>query len=74
MRRTGKYPRLITLAASVIVIAALYLAKGVLIPFALAMLVSFLMGPLVLRLQRWHFSRVMAVVTAVLLVFVASTK
>jgi predicted PurR-regulated permease PerM len=72
MERTGMYPRLITLAASVIVIAGLYLAKGVLIPFALAMLVSFLLAPLVLRLQRWHFSRVMAVLTAVLLVFVVS--
>lgn len=73
MERTGIHPRLITFAASAIVIAALYLAKGVLIPFALAMLVSFLLAPLVLRLQRWHFSRVMAVVTAVLLVFVASS-
>jgi len=70
VERPGK-PRLITLAAILIVIAALYLAKGVLIPFVLAMLVSFLLTPLVLRLQRWHFRRVPAVVTAVLLVFVA---
>jgi predicted PurR-regulated permease PerM len=72
MELTGKYPRLVTMAASVIVIAGLYLARSVLMPFALAMLVSFLLAPLVLRLQRWHFSRVAAVVTAVLLVFVAS--
>jgi predicted PurR-regulated permease PerM len=73
MERTRKYARLITLGATVLVIAVLYVAKGVLIPFALAMLVSFLLAPLVLRLQRWHFSRIMAVVTAVLLVFVVSS-
>ena len=73
MRQTiALYPRLITLGASLLVIAALYLAKGVLIPFALAMLVSFLLAPLVLRLQHWHFSRLAAVVTAVLLVFVST--
>ena len=38
-------------------IAALYLAQGVLIPFALAMLVGFLHAPPVLRLQRWHINR-----------------
>jgi predicted PurR-regulated permease PerM len=73
MERTDKYPRLITLAASVLVVAALYFAKAVLIPFALAMLVSFLLAPLVLRLQRWRLSRVMAVIVAVLLVFVVSS-
>ena len=40
MERTDKYPRLVTLVASAAVIEALYLTKGVLIPFALAMLVS----------------------------------
>jgi predicted PurR-regulated permease PerM len=73
MERTGKYPRLITLAAIAVVIATLYLARSVLIPFVLAMLVSFLLAPLVLRLQRRHFSRSAAVVTAILLVFVASS-
>ncbi len=73
MERTDKYPRLVTLAASVLVVAVLYFAKAVLIPFALAMLVSFLLAPLVLRLQHWRLSRVMAVVVAVLLVFVASS-
>ena len=68
MERTANYSRLITLAASGVVVAVLYLAKGVLIPFALAMLVSFLLAPLVLRLQRWHFNRVVAVMTAMLLV------
>jgi predicted PurR-regulated permease PerM len=73
MERRGQYRRLITMAASVIAIAVLYLAKGVFIPFALALLLSFLLAPLVLRLQRWKFNRVAAVVTAVLLVFAGSS-
>lgn len=73
MERIGKYPRLLTLVASVIVVAALYLARGMLIPFALALLATFLLAPLVLRLQRWHFSRVMAVLTVVLVGFVATS-
>ncbi len=67
------YSRLITLAASVIVVAALYFARSVLIPFVLAVLMSFLLAPLVARLQRWHFGRVAAVVTAVLFVFVVTS-
>ncbi|TAJ23420.1 MAG: AI-2E family transporter, partial [Planctomycetota bacterium] len=67
-----KSSRLLTLAAVVVVVAALYFARGVLIPFALALLVSFLLTPLVTRLQRWRFPRVLAVVTAVLLVTVAA--
>jgi predicted PurR-regulated permease PerM len=73
MERPGQYRRLITMAASVIAIAALYLAKGVFIPFALALLLSFLLAPLVLRLQRWKFNRVAAVVTAVLVVLAGSS-
>ncbi len=73
MERTTKYSRLTTLAASVFAIAVLFLAKGILIPFALAMLVTFLLAPLVLRLQRWHFNRIVAVVSAMLLVLVVSS-
>jgi predicted PurR-regulated permease PerM len=69
MDHSGKYSKLITLAASVIVIAALYLARAVLIPFVLAMLVSFLLAPLVLRLQRWHLRRLPAVIAVLILVF-----
>ena len=68
MERAGKQTRLITLAVVLVGIAVLYVARGVLIPFALAMLVSFLLAPLVVQLQRWHFNRIVAVVTAVVLV------
>ncbi len=73
MERTTKYSRLTTLAASVFAIAILFLAKAVLIPFALAMLVTFLLAPFVLRLQRWHIHRIVAVFSAMLLVLVFSS-
>ncbi|MCY3002838.1 MAG: AI-2E family transporter [Planctomycetota bacterium] len=73
MSSADKSPRLVTLAACVLVIAALYWARSVLMPFALALLLSFLLAPLVLRLQRWHFARTPAVATAVLLVLGASS-
>jgi predicted PurR-regulated permease PerM len=68
VERPGIPQRLVTFAASVVVIAALYLAKGVLMPLAVAVVISFLLAPLVLRLQRWRFSRGVAVMTAMLLV------
>jgi predicted PurR-regulated permease PerM len=67
MDNTSKHSRLITLAASLIVIAALYLAQGVLIPFALALLVAFLLGPLVMRWQRRGMPRPLAVACAILM-------
>lgn len=57
------------LAAVIVVVAALVLAREVLLPFALAILVSFLLTPLVSRLERWGLSRIVAVViVAVVLV------
>jgi predicted PurR-regulated permease PerM len=57
--------RLLTLATIIAVVAVLYFAREVLIPLAMAILVSFLLAPIVSRLQRWGFSRVPAVLTAV---------
>ena len=51
-------PRLSLLSSFAIVIAALYFAKEVLIPLALAIMLSFLLAPLVLRLQRWGLPRI----------------
>ena len=59
-------PRLIVFAAVCITVAALYFAREVLIPLALAVLVSFLLTPLVVRLERGGIPRV----PAVLIVFV----
>ena len=51
-------------------VAALYFARDIFIPLALAILLSFALEPLVMLLQRWHFGRVASVIAAVLLAFV----
>src|SRR6202044_3078802 len=43
------------------IVAALYFARDVLVPIALAVLLSFVLAPLVRRLQSWRFPRVVAV-------------
>jgi predicted PurR-regulated permease PerM len=58
-----------TLATMILIVALLYWAKEVFIPFALAVLFSFLLGPIVTRLRRWGCGRVLAVSTVTLLAF-----
>ena len=58
------------LAVAVFIIAALYFARDVFVPLALALLLSFALGPLVMRLRRWRFGRVPSVLTAVVLAFI----
>ena len=63
-------------AAVILVVAALYLAKGVLIPIALAGLLTFLLSPVVDGLERaglWRVrgGRIYAVMLVVVLVFSA---
>ena len=53
------------------VVASLYFAREVLLPFALAVLFSFLVAPLVDWLERWRFPRVSAVLTVVVFGFAA---
>lgn len=60
-----------TLISVVIVVGVLYFARVVFIPLALAVLVSFLLAPLVTRLRRWGFWRMPSVLAVVLLAFVA---
>ena len=74
MARTGtpqslKTPRFILMAAICIVVAALYFAQDVLIPLALATLLTFLLSPLVQRLERWKLGRVPSVIIVVILAF-----
>jgi predicted PurR-regulated permease PerM len=47
-----------TLAGLLVSAAVLYLARDVLIPLALAILASFLLAPVVRRLERWHLGRI----------------
>jgi predicted PurR-regulated permease PerM len=48
-----------------IVVAALYFTREILVPIALAVLLSFVLAPFVKVLQRWHLPRALAVVLAV---------
>jgi predicted PurR-regulated permease PerM len=45
-----------------IVVAALYFTRDILAPIALAVLLSFVLAPLVKIFQRWHLPRSLAVV------------
>ena len=56
---------LATLAVAVVVIAGLYVAREVLIPITLSVLLSFVLAPLVGRLRRFGLWRVPAVLLAV---------
>jgi predicted PurR-regulated permease PerM len=49
--------------------AVLYLARDVLIPFALAILLAFLLAPAVRRLERWNLGRVLSTFIVVMLGF-----
>lgn len=51
------------------VIAALYFSREILLPFALAVLLSFLLAPFVTRLERWKCPRIAAVLFVVTLSF-----
>ena len=58
---------LTTLSVGVVVVAGLYLAREVLIPITLAVLLSFVLAPLMMLLRRIGLPRVPAVVSAVAL-------
>ena len=58
---------LLFVAVAVVVVAGLYLGRSVLIPITLAMLLSFLLAPLVGLLRRLYCGRVPSVLIAVLL-------
>src|SRR6188474_778750 len=52
---------MLTLASIAVVVAALYLAKGVLVPLTLAVLLSFLLSPVCDWLERRRLGRIPAV-------------
>ncbi|MGH6689784.1 MAG: AI-2E family transporter [Gammaproteobacteria bacterium] len=60
---------LILFAAVVLVTATLYWARDVLIPIALATLLTFLLNPVANVLQRWGLGRIVSVVVVVVLTF-----
>src|SRR4051812_41380189 len=64
-----KSSRFVLLASVCVVVAALYFAQDVLIPLALALLLSFLMAPLASRLERWRLGRIPSVLIVVIVIF-----
>jgi predicted PurR-regulated permease PerM len=60
-----------TVAVLVVVVGALYLGSEILIPLALAILLSFALAPIVIRLRRWGLGRIPSVLAVVLLLFIA---
>jgi predicted PurR-regulated permease PerM len=60
---------LFILVAMITALAALYFAKEILLPIALAILLSFLLTPLVDRLEHWRFPRAVAVILVVFMSF-----
>jgi predicted PurR-regulated permease PerM len=64
---TPKAASLVPLAAGVVGVGALYLARDVLVPIVLAVLLAFVLAPLVGLLRRLRFGRTFSVVIAVLL-------
>jgi len=65
----GTRSRTFSLIALVVVGAILYLARDVLIPLVLAILLSFLLAPAVTLLERWRLGRVPATAVTVILGF-----
>ncbi len=64
---------LATFLSLVLTIAVLYLGRAVLMPLALALLLTFAMAPLVDRLERRHFGRAPAVIALCLLIALFAT-
>ena len=64
---TPSYQTLTSLAVGVVIVAALYFGRDVLLPFTLAVLLSFVLSPAVRALRRVRIPRVIAVVFSVAL-------
>jgi predicted PurR-regulated permease PerM len=62
---------LIAILFAVVLVACLYVGREVLVPIALAVLMSFVLAPLVRLLQAWYVPRSLAVVAVVLVAFAA---
>jgi predicted PurR-regulated permease PerM len=67
--RRGPASALFTLAAIVTAVAALHFAREILLPLALASLVSFLLAPMSERLERWGVPRLPSVLSVVTVAF-----
>src|SRR2546421_2659874 len=66
---SGTRPRRSSLIALLIAAAVLYFAKEVLVPLAMAILLSFVLAPAVRRLERWKLGRPVATLIVVFVGF-----
>jgi predicted PurR-regulated permease PerM len=66
-RSSSEVSQLVALTAGVVVIATLYFARVVLVPFALAILFSFLLSPLVRGLEKARLPRAVSVLLVVVI-------
>src|SRR5215207_7565643 len=69
MAKNPKSSPLFILTAMLTSLAALYFAREILLPVALAILLSFLLTPLANRLERWRVPRLLSVVLVVAMSF-----
>jgi predicted PurR-regulated permease PerM len=60
---------LINLAVAALIIAALYFGREILVPVALAVLLSFVLAPFVIRLHSWRIPRTVSVLVVVFIGF-----
>jgi predicted PurR-regulated permease PerM/methylmalonyl-CoA mutase cobalamin-binding subunit len=63
--------RLLGVVVAVAIVGTLYFARVVLIPFTLAVLITFVLSPVAKLLERMHFGRLFSTVIVVVLSFVA---
>jgi predicted PurR-regulated permease PerM len=66
---SAKSSGMVVLASIAVVVGALYLAKGVLIPLTLAVLLSFLLSPVCDWLERFRLGRIPAVLATAVVAF-----
>jgi predicted PurR-regulated permease PerM len=69
VENNGRYFWFVRLATFVLVVAILRLAESVLMPVAFAVLLAFLLSPLVVRLMRWGLPRAVAITLTVTIAF-----
>lgn len=60
---------LTNMAVAALIIAALYFGREIFVPFALAVLLSFVMAPFVMRLRSWRIPRTISVLVVVFIGF-----
>ena len=68
---SARFSQMLTLVSVAFVVAILYVAKEVILPFAVSVLLTFLLSPLVARLERLRLGRIGAVLIVVAIAFSA---